>query len=91
MSAQKEVVISVRNLIKRFGGRTILNGVTLDIFTGETLVIMGGSGCGKSTFLRHLIGAIKPDSGEVWMFGKDIAKASEEEMDAIRKNYGMLF
>jgi phospholipid/cholesterol/gamma-HCH transport system ATP-binding protein len=87
----KQAIISVKNLTKRFGERTILNGVSLDIYEGETLVVMGGSGCGKSTFLRHLIGAIRPDSGEVWMFGKDIAKASDDEMDEIRKRFGMLF
>lgn len=91
MSQAKEVVISVKNLTKSFGNRRILNGITLDIYQGETLVVMGGSGCGKSTFLRHLIGSIRPDSGEVWMFGKDIAHASETEMDEIRKKFGMLF
>lgn len=89
--SQKEVVISVKNLVKNFGSRRILNGVTLDIYQGETLVVMGGSGCGKSTFLRHLIGSLKPDQGEVWMFGKDIAKATDDEMDDIRKKFGMLF
>jgi phospholipid/cholesterol/gamma-HCH transport system ATP-binding protein len=88
---RKEIVISVKNLTKSFGNRTILNGINLDIYQGETFVIMGGSGCGKSTFLRHLIGAIKPDLGEVWMFGKNIAKAGEEELDKIRRNFGMLF
>lgn len=87
----KQVVISVKDLVKKFGTRTILNGVTVDIYEGETLVVMGGSGCGKSTFLRHLIGSIRPDSGEVWMFGRDIAKASDEEMDETRKKFGMLF
>lgn len=88
---EKQPVISVKNLTKRFGERTILNDVSLDIYEGETLVVMGGSGCGKSTFLRHLIGAIRPDAGEVWMFGKNIAKASDDEMDEIRKKFGMLF
>ncbi len=91
MADKKEVVISVKNVVKNFGARRILNGITLDIYQGETLVIMGGSGCGKSTFLRHLIGSIRPDSGEVWMFGKDIAKATEDQMDVIRKKFGMLF
>ena len=68
-----------------------MNGISVDIYEGETLVIMGGSGCGKSTFLRHLIGSIRPDSGEVWMFGQDIAKTSDEAMDEIRKKFGMLF
>ncbi len=89
--SKKEVVISVKNLVKNFGTRRILNGISLDIHQGETLVVMGGSGCGKSTFLRHLIGSIRPDSGEVWMFGQDIAKAGEDAMDEIRKKYGMLF
>lgn len=89
--SKREAVISVKNVVKRFGNRTILNGITLDIYQGETMVIMGGSGCGKSTFLRHLIGAIRPDEGEVWMLGKDIAKASDDEMDEMRKKFGMLF
>lgn len=91
MENKKEVVIQVKDLIKNFGARRILNGVSLDIYQGETLVVMGGSGCGKSTFLRHLIGSIRPDSGEVWMFGKNIAKATDEEMDQIRRRFGMLF
>lgn len=87
----REVVISVKNLVKSFGSRKILNGVSLDIYEGETIVVMGGSGCGKSTFLRHLIGTIKPDEGEIWMFGQNIADASEDQMDAMRRKFGMLF
>lgn len=88
---ERKPVIRVKNLVKSFGGRRILNGVTLDILEGETFVIMGGSGCGKSTFLRHLIGSLRPDSGEVWMFGTDIAKADEDQMHEIRQKFGMLF
>lgn len=91
MMNKREVVISVKNLVKSFGPRRILNNISMDIYQGETLVVMGGSGCGKSTFLRHLIGSIRPDSGEIWMFGKDIAKLSEDDMHEIRKRYGMLF
>ncbi len=87
----EEIVIQVKNLVKNFGSRRILSGISVDIYQGETLVIMGGSGCGKSTLLRHLIGSMKPDSGEVWMFGQDIAKASEDQMHEIRKKFGMLF
>src|SRR3990167_4108272 len=91
MNASGEAVIRVKALVKNYGSRRILDSISLDIYEGETLVVMGGSGCGKSTFLRHLIGSIRPDSGEVWMFGKDIAKASDEEMDEIKKKFGMLF
>ena len=89
--SKKEVVISVKNLVKNFGQRRIINDISLEIHQGETLVVMGGSGCGKSTFLRHLIGSIRPDKGEIWMFGKDIAKLSEDELHEVRKRYGMLF
>ncbi len=91
MNPKSEIVISVKNVVKSFGPRRILNGVSLDIYQGETLVVMGGSGCGKSTLLRHLIGSIRPDSGEIWMFGKDIAKLHEDELHEVRKKYGMLF
>ncbi|MBI3315553.1 MAG: ABC transporter ATP-binding protein [Candidatus Omnitrophica bacterium] len=91
MNTAGEAVIRVKDLVKNYGGRRILDGISLDIYEGETLVVMGGSGCGKSTFLRHLIGSLRPDSGEVWMFGKNIAEASEEAMEGIRKKFGMLF
>jgi len=86
-----EPIIKVEGLKKKFGDRWVLNGVNLEIYKGETFVIMGGSGCGKSTLLRHLTGAIKPDEGKVYLFGKDIATLNEDEMDAIRKKFGMAF
>ncbi len=91
MTNKPEVVISVKDVVKSFGPRRILNGVTLDIYQGETLVVMGGSGCGKSTLLRHMIGSHKPDSGEIWMFGKDIAKLDDDELHEVKKKFGMLF
>lgn len=84
-------VIEVENLVRRFGSRTVLNGINLRVERGEVLVIMGGSGCGKSTLLRHLIGSIKPTSGTIKLFGQDITKASEKEMGAIRRRFGVLF
>ena len=88
---EKEIIISAENVVKKFGERTILNGITLDIYRGETFVIMGGSGCGKSTLLRHLIGALKPDSGKVSVLGKDLAVLSEDGLDAVKKKIGMCF
>lgn len=88
---EKEIVIKTRDVVKKFGDRTILNGISLDIYRGETFVIMGGSGCGKSTFLRHLIGALKPDSGNVFLLGKDLATLNEDAMDVVKKKIGMCF
>ncbi|MFA5068916.1 MAG: ABC transporter ATP-binding protein [Candidatus Omnitrophota bacterium] len=87
----KEVSIEVKDLVKSFNGRTVLNGINLKVYKGETLVIMGGSGCGKSTLLRHMIGTHKPDSGSVIIKGKDITALNESEFDKIRKIYGMVF
>ena len=87
----KEVAIEIRDLVKSFDGRTVLNGINLKVYKGETLVIMGGSGCGKSTLLRHMIGTHKPDSGAVLIKGQDVTKLKESEFDKIRKIYGMVF
>jgi len=87
----KETAVKVENLVRRFGERTILNGIDLEIKKGETFVIMGGSGCGKSTLLRHMIGSLKPDSGRVSLLGTDITNLTEDEMDAIKKKVGMSF
>ena len=87
----KEIVIKAENVVKQFGPRTILNGVSLEIYRGETFVIMGGSGCGKSTFLRHLTGALKPDSGKVSVLGKDLAGLGEDETDKIKKKIDLKY
>ena len=84
-------VIRIKNLVKRFDGRTVLAGINLDIYSGETMVIMGGSGCGKSTLLRHMIGSIKPDEGTIHVLDQDITNASEDELNEVRKNIGILF
>lgn len=88
---EREVVVEVRDLVKKFGGRIVLDGVNLKIYKGETFVIMGGSGCGKSTLLRHMIGSIKPDSGKVFLLGKDITDLYGSDLDDVRKKIGMSF
>jgi phospholipid/cholesterol/gamma-HCH transport system ATP-binding protein len=75
----------------QFGSQTVLTGLDLKVRRGETLVIMGGSGCGKSTLLRLMIGAIAPTRGKIRLFGEDIAVASESNLDALRKRFGILF
>lgn len=87
----REPVIVVENLTKCFGSQAVLQGITLDIHHGEIMVIMGGSGCGKSTFLRHLIGSITPDSGRVCLFGQDITTLDEDALAEVRQRFGILF
>jgi phospholipid/cholesterol/gamma-HCH transport system ATP-binding protein len=89
--ASPKPVISLRDLRVSYGEREILHGITFDVQPGETLVILGGSGSGKSTLLRTLVGLEKPSAGEIWIKGRDIAKASTAEMDAIRRKIGMSF
>lgn len=84
-------MIKVKNLVKHFGSRRILDHVNLHVQQGETMVIMGGSGCGKSTLLRHMIGLLKPDEGHLYIKGKDITVMNEDEMTEIRRCFGMLF
>ena len=88
---EKDIVIEVKDLVKSFGDRTILDGINLKIPKGEIFVIMGGSGCGKSTLLRHMIGTLKPDSGRVSVLGTDITDLEGSELDEVRKKIGMSF
>ena len=89
--ADQAPAIRVRNLVKRFDGRTVLDGINLDVRHGETLIVMGGSGCGKSTLLRHLIGSLKPDEGTIELLGRDITHLDEAHLNDIRKQFGILF
>ena len=90
-AAGPEPVIRVAGLVKRFDERAVLAGVNLDVYPGETMVIMGGSGCGKSTLLRHMIGSVWPNEGGVKLFGEDLAELDDEQLDATRKRFGILF
>ncbi len=87
----RQSVVKVTNLVKRFDERAVLDGVNVEVFPGETLVIMGGSGCGKSTLLRHMIGSMLPNEGWVEIFGQNISQLSEQELDAVKKRFGILF
>jgi phospholipid/cholesterol/gamma-HCH transport system ATP-binding protein len=89
--SDSDIVISMRNVVKSFGDQVVLDGVTFDVRRGETVVIMGGSGCGKSTTLRHLVGSLNPDEGSVEIFGRDIATLGETELNDVRKRFGILF
>lgn len=84
-------IISCTNVVKRFDGRTVLSGVNLDVLPGETMVIMGGSGSGKSTLLRLIIGSLRPDEGDIRLFGESICGLTREQFDDVRKRFGILF
>ncbi len=86
-----EPIIRCTNIAKLFDGRTVLENINLDIYPGETMVIMGGSGSGKSTSLRLMIGSMRPERGTIEMFGKDICTLSESQLNDIRKQFGILF
>jgi len=90
-SGDTQPVVRVVDLVKRFGGQTVLDGVNLEVAPGETVVIMGGSGCGKSTLLRHMIGSIFPDEGRVELFGRDLNSLDEAGLDPLRLRFGILF
>jgi phospholipid/cholesterol/gamma-HCH transport system ATP-binding protein len=84
-------IISASHVRVRYGDREVLHGITFDVLQGETMVVLGGSGSGKSTMLRALVGLEKPSSGEVRIKGVDIARAGARQMDAIRKRIGLSF
>jgi len=76
---------------KAFGAKKVLQGVTFDIERGETMVVLGGSGSGKSVLIRHIIGLHRPDRGRVVVDGEDIVAYDEEELIHVRKKVAMLF
>jgi phospholipid/cholesterol/gamma-HCH transport system ATP-binding protein len=84
-------MIVIKNLHKRFGPNKVLQGVNLDIYPGETLVIIGRSGCGKSVLLKHIVGLLIPDEGYVKLKNKIINELNKQELYEIRKNFGFLF
>lgn len=91
MSENGSAMIDVRGLAKRIGRQEILRGVDLRVGKGETLVIIGRSGGGKSVLLKHLIGLMTPDAGEIWIDGENIIGLSERKLAAIRVKVGILF
>ena len=78
-------------LEKAFGANRVLRGVDLDVARGDTVVVLGGSGSGKSVLLRHAVGLFRPDAGEVWVDGTEISGLDEEGLLETRKKVGMLF
>ena len=86
-----EPLISLRDLDLRFAEHVVLDGISLDVWPGETVCILGGSGAGKSTILRLILGLIQPNGGQILVRGQDVATASRDELLELRKDMGLVF
>ena len=84
-------VLSIRDLKKKFGAKVVLDGVNLDVFARDSLVIIGGSGTGKSVLLKCIMGLMEPDAGQILIHGQDMTALRESDREKIRRDFGMLF
>jgi phospholipid/cholesterol/gamma-HCH transport system ATP-binding protein len=87
----KDTAIRVKDVYKSFGGQRVLDGISLEVERGKITAIIGKSGGGKSVLMKHLIGLVKPDSGEIWVDGVEISHLKESQLNEVRKRFGMLF
>lgn len=83
--------IEFRNVTMIYDGRKVLNDLSFKVMKGETKIILGGSGCGKSTTIKLVLGLVKPDSGQILVDGEDVTNYNEAEMMRVRKKIGMIF
>ncbi len=85
------IAIKVDNVYKSFGTQKVLDGINLEVERGKITVIIGKSGGGKSVLMKHLIGLVKPDKGDIWVNGVEITRLPERRLNEVRKKFGMLF
>ncbi|MGP1272481.1 MAG: ABC transporter ATP-binding protein [Phycisphaerales bacterium] len=90
-AAPDQAVVRIRGLRKSFGPQEVLRGVDLDLPLGQTTVVLGPSGCGKSVMLKHIVGLLRPDAGEIWFKDQRVDRLSERALEAIRLRVGLLF
>ena len=90
-SSNGDIVIEIKGIHKGFGEREILKGVDIQVNRGEVMVLLGGSGTGKSVSIRHIIGLLKPDQGDVLIEGESMVHASKSRMEKLRGRMGVLF
>ena len=86
-----EPMIKVVDLYKAFGPKKVLQGADLEINKGESMVVLGGSGTGKSVLIKCIIGILRPDAGKVYVSGQEVTSLKEWELNELRKKFGMLF
>jgi phospholipid/cholesterol/gamma-HCH transport system ATP-binding protein len=84
-------MIELRNVHKSFGKQVVLNGVDFEVREGETVALLGPSGTGKSVLLKHIIGLIRPDVGEIYVDGKDVCRLKRKELSELRSQIGYVF
>lgn len=88
---EKDPVIQVKNLVVRYGDKVILDHINFNVFKGEIVAVLGASGCGKTTFLRHIVGLGKPFSGNVFIDGDEITSDNEDTFRSAIRKIGILF
>jgi ABC-type transport system involved in resistance to organic solvents, ATPase component len=86
-----EPIIEVRDVVTRLSGTLVHDGISLSVARGEVAALIGGSGTGKSVLLKEIIGLIRPAAGSIKLFGEDVWQASESELMALRRRFGVLF
>jgi phospholipid/cholesterol/gamma-HCH transport system ATP-binding protein len=90
-TAQAKPMVAFKNIVKRFGSRTILKGISFEVKEGEILFVLGTSGTGKSVLLKNIVGLLRPDEGEIWIDGEEVSRIPEDDYLPIRKKCGMVF
>jgi phospholipid/cholesterol/gamma-HCH transport system ATP-binding protein len=91
MNDMNDIKIAVKDIYKSFGDNHVLRGLSVDITKGESIVVIGGSGAGKSVFIKCIIGLLKPEKGKVYVDGEEVTSMNENELNELRKKFGMLF
>jgi len=91
ISKSGEPVIDINNLKKSFGTQEVLRDISLKLFNGENLVVLGKSGSGKSVLIKCIVGLLNADSGSINVFGKNVASLNREELGEVRQKIGFLF
>ncbi len=86
-----EPILEMKNVVKYYGDTVVLNGISFSVFRGETKIIIGASGSGKSTILKLIMGLDKPDAGRIFVEGEDITKFNERQLVSVRQKIGMVF
>ncbi|MHC5191517.1 MAG: ATP-binding cassette domain-containing protein, partial [Planctomycetota bacterium] len=91
MPESSEKIIQVKNLTGGYGDTVILKDITFDVYQGEVFIILGGSGCGKSTMLKFMIGLGKPFRGQVFVDGVDVVTANEQQYQQVLRSFGVMY